>query len=94
MLSIQEINSTIIAGSFTNGQLTSIIDAVKYARAQLTHQKKREFYPGCAVKFTSSRTGKTVHGTVLKIAIKYVTVSENGSTFAQWRVPANMLETA
>jgi hypothetical protein len=35
-----------------------------------------------------------VHGTVLKVAIKYVTVSENGTTFAKWRVPANMLEAA
>jgi len=94
MTTIQEINSTIIAGSFTNDQLTSIIDAVKYARAQLTRQKKREFYPGCAVKFTSSRTGQIVQGTVLKIAIKYITVSENGRNFGKWKVPANMLEAA
>lgn len=93
-MNIGQINSSIMSGNFTNDQLISIVDAVRFARAQLMQQKKREFYPGCAVKFTSTRTGRTVHGTVLKIAIKYVTVSENGSTFAQWRVPANMLETA
>ena len=91
-MNIGQINSSIMGGDFTNDQLISIIDAVRFARAQLMRQKKRELYPGCAVKFTSSRTGKIVHGTVLKIAIKYVTVSENGSTFAKWRVPANMLE--
>ena len=94
MLTLQEVNSAIIAGTFTNDQLSSMIDAIKYARAQLTKQKKREFFPGSMVKFTSSRTGKTVYGTVLKVAIKYVTVSENGATFAKWRVPANMLESA
>jgi hypothetical protein len=44
MISIQDINSTIIAGSFTNAELISIGDAIKYARAQLAKQKKREFY--------------------------------------------------
>lgn len=88
MLSIQEINSTIIAGNFTNDQLTSIIDAVKFARAQLTHQNKRNFRVGDNVNFTSSRTGMNVTGKVRKIAIKYVTV-DTGQTL--WKVPANML---
>ena len=39
-MSIQSINSEIIAGNFTNEQLSSIIDAVKYARAQLTRRNK------------------------------------------------------
>jgi hypothetical protein len=94
MLTLQEVNSAITAGTFTNDELTKIIDAVRYARAQLTQQKKREFRPGSAVKFYNNRTGRTVNGTVLKVAIKYVTVSENGNTFAKWRVPANMLESA
>lgn len=88
MLSIQEINSTIIAGNFTNDQLTSIIDAVKFAQAQLTHQNKRNFHVGDYVNFTSSRTGLNVTGKVRKIAIKYVTV-DTGQTL--WKVPANML---
>jgi len=92
MTSIQDINRAIIAGSFTNAELTSIADAIKFARAQLTQQKKREFFPGSSVKFYSAKRGRTVTGTVLKVAIKYITVSENGTNFAQWRVPANMLE--
>ena len=92
MTSIQDINRAIIAGSFTNAELVSIADAIKFARAQLTQQKKREFFPGSSVKFYSAKRGRTVTGTVLKVAIKYITVSENGTTFAQWRVPANMLE--
>lgn len=89
MASIQEINRAIIAGSFTNDELTSIGDAIRYARAQLTQQKKRSFRVGDSVKFTSTKRGMTVTGTVNKIAIKYITVS---SPQGLWRVPANMLE--
>jgi len=35
MATIQDINSTIIAGSFTNEQLDSIAMAIKFARNQL-----------------------------------------------------------
>ena len=88
MKSIQEINGAILQGSFTNDELSSIIDAVKYARAQLTQQKKRSFRIGDTVKFTSTNRGITVFGTVKKSAIKYVTVR---SVSGLWKVPANML---
>ena len=89
MTTIQEINSTIIAGSFTNDQLTSIIDAVKYARARLGARTKASLVIGDNVNFTSSKTGRNVTGVVVKIAIKYVTVK---SVQSLWKVPANMLE--
>ena len=88
MNSIQDINSAIIAGRFTNDQLTSIIDAVKFARAQLVQQTKRSLTLGAQVKFTSNKTGITMQGTVQKIAIKFVTVS---TAKGLWRVPASML---
>ena len=92
---IQEVNSSIIAGNFTNDQLTSIINAVQYARAQLGKEKIREFRKGDVVKFTSTKRGVTVVGTVEKVAIKYVTVREHGKVVSGlWKVPANMLEAA
>jgi hypothetical protein len=39
-LTIAEINTAIIAGSFTNDQLNSIGDAIKFARAQIANQNK------------------------------------------------------
>ncbi len=78
-------------GNFTNTELTSIIDAVKYARAQLTQQTKRSLMLGDTVKFTSNRNGRTYTGTVRKIAIKFVTVDTGQMLF---KVPANMLEAA
>jgi hypothetical protein len=87
--SIQDINSAIIAGRFSNQDLNSIIDAVKFARAQLAQQTKRSLSVGTQVQFTSNRTGRTMQGTVQKIAIKFVTVATPGQGL--WRVPASML---
>ena len=89
---IQEVNTAIMFGNFTNDQLTSIVSAVQYARAQLGKQKIRTFTKGDTVKFTSAkRGGLVVHGTVTKVAIKYVTVKDGAML---WKVPANMLEAA
>ena len=88
---IQQINRAIMFGDFTNAELTSIINAVQFARAQLTKQKIRSFMPGDNVKFTSNRNGRTYTGTVRKVAIKYVTVDTGQTLF---KVPASMLEEA
>jgi hypothetical protein len=94
MVTIQDINSTIIAGSFTNEQLDSIAMAIKFARNQLAAKAKFTLIKGTNVKFTSSRTGQTVLGTVEKVNRKFIIVRENGKAFSTWRVPANMLEAA
>lgn len=90
-MSIQTVNAEILAGNFTNEQLSSVIDAVKFARARLTEVNKRSLKLGQSVKFTSTKNGMTYNGTVDKIAIKFVTVRTGQGL---WRVPANMLETA
>lgn len=89
MQSIQDVNAAILQGNFTNDQLSSIIDAVKFARARLMEKNKRSMFLGDTVKFTSTKNGTQYTGTVQKIAIKYVTVS---TAKGLWRVPANMLE--
>jgi hypothetical protein len=91
MVSIKDVNSAIIAGTFTNDQLSSIVDAVRFARSQLTQQTKRSLFLGDTVKFTSTKNGMTYTGTVNKIAIKYITVS---TPQGLWKVPANMLVAA
>jgi hypothetical protein len=88
MLSIQDINGAIMSQEWTNTQLSSMIDAVKYARARLGRQTKASLMVGDNVNFTSSKTGQNVTGVVMKIAIKYVTVK---TVAGLWRVPANML---
>lgn len=88
MKTIQEINSAIMLQTWTDTELRSMIDAVKWNRAQLVQSTKRSLTVGDNVNFTSGRTGQNVTGVVMKIAIKFVTVKTvNGL----WRVPANML---
>ncbi len=97
MATIQEINSTIIAGNFTNDQLTAIIQAVKFARNQLATKNKFTFVKGTQVKFVSSQSGQYIVGTVDEVKRKFVHVRENTSgrlTSGVWRVPAHMLEAA
>lgn len=91
MLTIAEVNTAIIAGNFTNEQLNSIGDAIKFARAQIANQNKFTLVKGTNVKFTNSRSGQTVRGTVEKVNRKFIIVK---SGLTNWRVPANMLQAA
>jgi len=87
-MSIQTVNAEILQGNFTNDQLTSIIDSVKYARSRLTRHTIRSLQVGDQVSFNSSKLGQNVNGVVTKVAIKYVTVR---TATGLWKVPANML---
>lgn len=87
-MNVQQINTALITGTWTNDQLTSVIDAVKFARSRLAQTTKSSLRLNDAVEFTSSKTGLTLQGTVSKIAIKYVTVR---TAQGLWRVPASML---
>jgi hypothetical protein len=88
MLSIQDVNRAIMLQEWTNTELSSMIDAVKWNREQLSKRIKRSIGVGDNVEFTSSKTGRLTRGFVTKVAIKYVTVNTG---MGMWRVPANML---
>jgi len=90
-LSIQQINSQIMFGSFTNEQLNSIVSAVKYRRTQVAKENRRSIIMGDVVRFVNPRSGRTHQGNVVKINIKNVKVREGNTT---WTVPANMLTVA
>jgi hypothetical protein len=90
-LTIQQVNSAIMFGDFTNEQLNSIATAIKYRRAQMTKEKVRSFWNGDTVKFVHPKTGHVHIGVVAKVKIKNITVREGNTN---WNVPANMLEAA
>jgi hypothetical protein len=90
-LSIQDVNSAIMFGSFTDEQLRSIGDAIRYRRAQIVKETRKSIMMGDVVRFTHPRTGRVHQGNVVKIAIKNIKVRENNTT---WNVPANMLSVA
>lgn len=89
-MDIKQINTAIMLGTWTNVELSSMIDAVKWNRAQLGNQLKRAFTVGSAVKFTL-KSGIVMTGTVNSIAIKNVSVNTSGG---RYKVPASMLEAA
>ena len=87
-MNVQQINTALITGTWTNDELSSVIDAVKFARSRLGQTTKSSLRVGDSVEFTSMKNGMTYQGIVTKIAIKYVTVKTHAGL---WRVPANML---
>ena len=90
-MNIQQINTAIVTGSFTNDELGSIIDAVKFARSRIVQQAKFTLRVGAKVKFHSTKRNQTLQGTITKVAQKYATVD---TQMGLWKVPMNMLETA
>jgi hypothetical protein len=88
-MDIGTINGAIMRGSWTDDQLLSMIDAVKFARSQLGRAKLRSFGIGDSVKFTSNKNGRTYQGVVEGVKIKNVIVN---TAMGRFRVPANMLE--
>jgi len=88
-MNVSQINTAIIQGTFTNDELSSMIDAVKFARARVAQKTKYSVRIGSKVQFTSSRSGQVIQGTVRKIAIKNIIVD---TPMGGYKVPANMLE--
>ena len=90
-LTIQDVNSAIMYQEWTNEQLMSMWQAVKYARERLGKKTVWSLTLGANVKFTTARTGRVHVGIVTKIKQKKVIVREG---ITNWNVPAAMLSAA
>ena len=88
-MNAQEISRAIISGNFTNDELNSIVDALKFARAQMSRRQARVLRTGDTVKFTSNKNGMTYQGTIEKVKLKFALVRTPTTRF---NVPLNMLE--
>lgn len=88
-MNAQEISRAIISGTFTNDELNSIVDALKFARAQMSRRQARILRTGDTVKFTSNKNGMTYQGTIEKVKLKFALVRTPTTRF---NVPLNMLE--
>lgn len=89
-MNIKELNSSIMFGTWTDTELASMIDAIKFAQANLRKQVKNQLRVGSTVKWTSSKNPYGAQGIVEKIATKFVTIKTPAGD--RWKVPANMLE--
>ena len=88
-MTVDQVCSGIITGTFSNTDLDKIADALRFARAQLIKKNTGQLVIGTKVKFTNPRTNAIVLGEVNKVNRKFIIVRA-GTT--NWRVPANMLE--
>ena len=71
--------------------LSRVVEAVKYARSQKHREMANALRKGDIV-FFDGKYGKTIQGTVIKTAIKYVSV--DCGIDGRWRVPAGHLRKA
>ena len=90
-MDIKQITSAIMFCDLTNVELNSVIDAVKFRRAQMQKTTRYTLKIGSPVSFTSSKTGQRVQGSITKVAQKYATVNTGQGL---WRVPMHMLDVA
>ena len=90
---IQQINSAIMFGTWSDTELSSMIDAVKFARAKTARVNAVSFHAGDSVKLSHAKLGGTVVGTVRKIKIKKADVFIPSKNVV-YSVPLSMLEAA
>ena len=88
-MDLKEINRAIVRGHWTNDDLNTIIESVKYARGFLVNEKRQSIRVGDSVRFTSSKLGGPIQGTVESVKIKFASVN---TPRGRWRVPISMLE--
>jgi hypothetical protein len=88
---IQQLNRSIMFGTWTDVELRSMADAIRFAQTSLRKQVKRSLDVGVQVRWISSKNPSGATGTVKKIAVKYVTVRHDRDG-TLWKIPANMLE--
>ena len=89
-MDIQAITSAIKFGNLSNADINAVVEAVKYARAQLTKQKARSFMQGDKVRFSSR--GNVFYGTIERVKLKNAFVRVGN--MSRYNVPLNMLEAA
>lgn len=88
-MDIKAINTAIVTGSFTNADLDSIHDAIKFAKSRIATQLSCTLMKGSKVTLSHAKLGGRVQGTVLKVKIKKADVKLD--TGPIYTVPLSML---
>jgi hypothetical protein len=88
---ILQLNRSIMFGKWTDIELRSMADSIRFAQSELRKKVKRQLDVGVQVRWSSPKNPWGATGKVTKIAVKYVTV-RNDKDSTLWKIPANMLE--
>ena len=90
-MSVNQIVTELMSGALTNDDIEQVTQALKYARAQVGREVKRQLAPGASVRFYHPKQNFYIAGTVNRIKQKYVLVD---TPRGRYNVPANLLEPA
>jgi hypothetical protein len=90
-MSVNQIVAELMSGTLTNDDIEQVTQALKYARAQVGREVKRQLAPGASVRFYHPKQNFYIAGTVNRIKQKYVLVD---TPRGRYNVPANLLEPA
>lgn len=90
-MNVNQIVTELMSGALTNDDIEQVAQALKYARAQVGREVKRQLAPGASVKFYHPKQNFYIAGTVNRIKQKYVLVD---TSRGRYNVPANLLEMA
>jgi hypothetical protein len=88
---VNQIVTELMSGTLSNDDIERVAQALKYARAQVGREVKRQLAPGASVKFYHPKQNFYIAGTVNRIKQKYVLVD---TPRGRYNVPANLLEMA
>lgn len=91
-MDIKAVNTAIVTGTFTNTELDSIQDAIKFAKSRIATQLSCTLGKGSKVSLSHAKLGGRVFGTVLKVKIKKADVKLDSG--ALYTVPLSMLTAA
>ena len=89
---MKTINTAIISANFTNAELDSIQDAIRYAKSRIASQLSVTLGKGTKVTLSHAKLGGRVQGTVLKVKIKKADVKLDSGMI--YTVPLAMLTVA
>ena len=90
-MSVNHIVTELMSSTLTNDDIEQVTQALKYARAQVGREVKRQLAPGASVRFYHPKQNFYIAGTVNRIKQKYVLVD---TPKGRYNVPANLLEPA
>lgn len=88
-MTFETLLAGLATGSFTAEQLAAFTNVLRSKRVMVGNSIRATLNPGQKVSFDSSKFGRTVTGTVVKIKPKNILIDCGAD--GKWNVPATMV---
>jgi hypothetical protein len=87
-MTADDIVRALVSGKFSYDELQKVRQGLVFATNQTALTNRSQIVVGSSVKFTNSRSGQVIAGTVTKIMRKNALIK---TSTTNWRVPVAML---